>query len=42
MTDSRRQLSENDRQKSLDTLVWNKAEQLLKDAGADVLEIFDW
>ncbi|KAL9065712.1 MAG: hypothetical protein Q9161_008047 [Pseudevernia consocians] len=34
-------LSENDRQKRVDTLVWNKAELLLKDARADVLEIFD-
>lgn len=42
MTDGHRQLSENDRQKRLDTLVWNKTEKLLMDAGADVLEIFDW
>lgn len=42
MTDVRRQISENDRQKRLDKLVWNKTEQLLFDAGADVLEIFDW
>lgn len=42
VTDGRRQLSENDQQKRLDSLVWNKTEKLLSDAGADVLEIFDW
>ncbi|MCJ1246796.1 hypothetical protein MMC30_004005 [Trapelia coarctata] len=34
--------SENDTIKRRDILVWNKTEDLLKDAEADVLEIFDW
>ena len=42
LTDGRSQLSENDQQKRLDSLVWNKTEKLLGDAGSDVLEIFDW
>jgi hypothetical protein len=28
--------------KGQDTLIWNKCENLLRDAEADVLEIFDW
>ena len=31
-----------ERDKKIDSLVWNKTEQLLEDAEADVLEIFDW
>ena len=37
-----RQTSPNDKKKRVDSLVWNKTEELLKDAAADVLEIFDW
>lgn len=35
------QTSENDQRQRLDLLVWNKTEQLLADADADVFEIFD-
>ena len=37
-----RQTSENDQQKRVDMIVWNKTEKLLADAESDVLEIFDW
>lgn len=37
-----RQTSPNDKKKRLDRLVWNKTEELLRPAAADVLEIFDW
>ena len=26
----------------MDTIVWNKAEKIVEDAEADVLELFDW
>ncbi|KAI4096982.1 MAG: hypothetical protein L6R37_006870 [Teloschistes peruensis] len=39
----RRQSSPNDdKRKRLNSIVWNKTEELLKPAEADVLEIFDW
>ncbi|MCJ1401338.1 hypothetical protein MMC11_004550 [Xylographa trunciseda] len=36
------QTSPNDKKKRIDALIWNKTEELLKVAEADVLEIFDW
>ena len=42
VTDGPRQSSPNDKKKHVDALIWNKTEELLKVAEADVLEIFDW
>ena len=46
LTDLCRHTSPNDHrdanQRERNRLVWNKTEKLLRDAEADVLEIFDW
>ena len=42
LADSTRQTSPNDKNKRLDSLVWNQTEQILMPAEADVLEVFDW
>lgn len=46
ITDLCRQISPNDhrdaKQRLRNSLVWNKTEDLLRPAEADVLEIFDW
>ena len=41
-TDACRQTAPNDAKKRRDSLVWNHAEELLRPAEADVLELFDW
>lgn len=42
ITDYSRKTTPNEKKKRIDTIVWNKAEQLMEDAEADVLELFDW
>ncbi len=37
-----RKTSPNEEKKRMDTIVWNKAEKILEDAEAHVLELFDW
>ena len=37
-----RKTTPNEEKKRMDTMVWNKAERILEDAEADVLELFDW
>ena len=34
--------TKDDKKKRMDQIVWNKTEDLLRPAEADILEIFDW
>ena len=42
ITNCSRKTTPNEENKRIDTILWNKAEKILEDAEADVLELFDW
>ena len=42
VTNHSRKTTPNEEKKRMDTILWNKAEKILEDAEADVLELFDW
>ena len=42
VTENNRKTTPNEDKRRMDIIVWNKAEKILEDAEADVLELFDW
>ena len=42
VTNYSRKTTPNEEKKRIDSLVWNRTEQIVEDAQADVLELFDW